>query len=163
MRIPSDVHKLKAFLIDFIFHLIVRYDERILSAIWTSLIFQSYLCECTLIHLCSLYKRGGSSLRHTLGIWCAERNLISTELMHAIFFSLRQKPEVSCFPILTCLYTYHIYIQLVMYLFRSRDNYFENLENTTVLTCKMFTSSFHQWPKKVTCLGSQLCSLIGIE
>ena len=31
----------------------------------------------------------------------------------------------------------------VKYLFSGRDDYFENLRETTVLACEMFTSGFH--------------------
>ena len=53
---------------------------------------------------------------------------------------------------------YHIYI--VEYLFTSRDDYFENLRNTTVLAYEMFTSGCRPWLKNVACLISLLLILI---
>ena len=47
---------------------------------------------------------------------------------------------------------YHIYI--FKHLFTSRDDYFENLRETTVLACEMFTSSCRPWLKNVACLSS---------
>ena len=47
---------------------------------------------------------------------------------------------------------YQIYI--VEYLFTSRDNYFENLRETAVLACEMFTSGCRLWLKNVACLSS---------
>ena len=49
---------------------------------------------------------------------------------------------------------YHIYI--FKYLFTSRDDYFENLRETTVLACEMFTSGCRPWLKNVACLSSLL-------
>ena len=49
---------------------------------------------------------------------------------------------------------YHIYI--VKYLFTSRDDYFENLSNTPVVACEMFTSGCRPWLKNVACLSSLL-------
>ena len=51
---------------------------------------------------------------------------------------------------------YHIYI--VKYLFTSSDNYFENLRNTPVLACEMFTSDCRPWLKSVACLRSPINS-----
>ena len=47
---------------------------------------------------------------------------------------------------------YHIYI--FKYLFTSRDDYFENLRETTALACEMFTSGCRPWLKNVACLSS---------
>ena len=47
---------------------------------------------------------------------------------------------------------YHIYI--LKYLFTSRDDYFENLRETTVLACEMFTSGCRPWLKNVAYLSS---------
>ena len=44
---------------------------------------------------------------------------------------------------------YHIYI--FKSLCASRDDYFENLGETNVLSCKMFTSSCRPWLKNVAC------------
>ena len=52
---------------------------------------------------------------------------------------------------------YHIYI--VKYLFTSRDDYFENLRNTTVLAYEMFTSGCRPWLKNVACLSSLFSAL----
>ena len=40
------------------------------------------------------------------------------------------------------------------YLFTSRDNYFGNLGETTVLACMIFTFSVCPWFKNITCLSS---------
>ena len=47
---------------------------------------------------------------------------------------------------------YHIYI--FKSLFTSTDDYFENLGETNVLACKMFTSGYRPWLKNVACLSS---------
>ena len=49
---------------------------------------------------------------------------------------------------------YHIYI--FKSLCASRDDYFENLGETNVLACKMFTSGCRSWLKNVACLSSLL-------
>ena len=51
---------------------------------------------------------------------------------------------------------YHIYI--FKFLCASRDDYFENLGETFVLACKMFTSGCRPWLKNVACLISSLIS-----
>ena len=47
-------------------------------------------------------------------------------------------------------------IYIVKYLFISRDDYFENLRNTTVLAYEMFTCGCRPWLKNVACLSSLL-------
>ena len=47
---------------------------------------------------------------------------------------------------------YHIYI--FKFVCASRDDYFGNLGETNVLTCKVFTSSCRPWLKHVACLSS---------
>ena len=49
---------------------------------------------------------------------------------------------------------YHIYI--FKSLCASKDDYFENLGETNVLACKMFTSGCRPWLKNVACLRRQL-------
>ena len=39
-------------------------------------------------------------------------------------------------------------------LFSGSDDYFENLRETSVLACEMFTSGFHPRLKNVACLSS---------
>lgn len=41
----------------------------------------------------------------------------------------------------------HDHIYIVNYLFTTRDDYFENQEETTVLACEMFNSGFRPWLK----------------
>jgi len=56
-----------------------------------------------------------------------------------------------CTVFLFCLSShYHIYI--FKSLCPSRDDYFENLRETNVLACKMFTSSCRPWLKNIACL-----------
>ena len=52
---------------------------------------------------------------------------------------------------------YHIYIFKALSLCASRDDHFENLGETNVLACKMFTS--RPWLKNVACLSSLLVSI----
>ena len=47
---------------------------------------------------------------------------------------------------------YHIYI--VKCLFSCRDDWFENLGETTVKACEMFTSGRRRWLKNAACLSS---------
>ena len=54
---------------------------------------------------------------------------------------------------------YHIYI--FKSLCTSRDDYFENLGETNVLACKMFTSGCHPWLKDVACLSSLVAAVVG--
>ena len=51
---------------------------------------------------------------------------------------------------------YHIYI--FKSLFSCRDDYFENLRETTVLACEMFTFGCRSWLKNVACLSSMFTS-----
>ena len=53
---------------------------------------------------------------------------------------------------------YHIYI--FKFLCASRDDYFENLGETFVLACKVFTSGCRPWLKNVACLSFLLSRLV---
>ena len=48
----------------------------------------------------------------------------------------------------------HYHINVVKSLFASRYDQFENLRETTVLACEMFTSGVRPWLKNVACLSS---------
>ena len=48
----------------------------------------------------------------------------------------------------------HYYTYIVKYLFTSRHDYFQNLRETTVLACEMFTSACRPWLENVACLSS---------
>ena len=48
----------------------------------------------------------------------------------------------------------HCHIYIVKHLFTNRDNCFENLRETTVQACEMFTSGCRPWLKNVACLSS---------
>ena len=63
------------------------------------------------------------------------------ELKHATFLTHRRQREVS-------------WIYTVGYLFTGRDDYFENVRETTVLASEMFAYAFHLWLKKVAYLSS---------
>ena len=56
---------------------------------------------------------------------------------------------------------YHIYI--FKSLCASRDDYFENLGETNVLACKMFTSGCRPWLKNVACLSSLLSTTVFLQ
>ena len=78
------------------------------------------------------------------------------ELKHATFLSHRRTPEVYCFPILLVFTLPHLYFKSLC---ASRDDYFENLGETNVLACKMFTSGCRPWLKNVACLSSLIKNL----
>ena len=48
----------------------------------------------------------------------------------------------------------HYHINVVKSLFTSRYDQFENLRETTVLACEMFTSGRRPWFKSIACLSS---------
>ena len=55
--------------------------------------------------------------------------------------------------------SWHYHIYFFKSLCASRDDYFENLGETNVLACKMFTSGCRPWLKNVACLSSLLRDL----
>ena len=55
----------------------------------------------------------------------------------------------------------HYPIYIVKFLFTSRDHSFENMVDTTVLACEMFTSGCRPWLKNVACLSSLIGPLVG--
>ena len=68
----------------------------------------------------------------------------------ATFLSHGRQLQVSDFP--TYLSSQcHIY--LVQYLFNNRDDWFENLGETTVLSCERLLSGFRSWLKSVASLN----------
>jgi len=77
------------------------------------------------------------------------------EPKHATFLSHRPTPGVCCFPILLVFTLPHLYFKSLC----TRDDYFENLGETNVLACKMFTSSCRPWLQNIACLSSQLLLL----
>ena len=85
---------------------------------------------------------------------------VNREFKHAAFLSHGGQPEVRCFRINLSL-DYLIYI--VKYLFTSRDDYFENLRNTPVLACEVFTSGCRPWLKNVACLSSLIAWMVREE
>ena len=48
----------------------------------------------------------------------------------------------------------HFHINVAKSVFTSRYDQFENLRETTVLACEMFTSGCRPWLKNVACLSS---------
>ena len=60
------------------------------------------------------------------------------------------------------IFSSHYYIDVVKSLFTSRYNQFENLRETTVLACEMFTSGCRPWLKNVAfaCLSSLIKPLL---
>ena len=50
----------------------------------------------------------------------------------------------------------HFHINVAKSVFTSRYDQFENLRETTVLACEMFTSGWSPWLKNVACLRSLL-------
>ena len=50
----------------------------------------------------------------------------------------------------------HFHINVAKSVFISRYDQFENLRETTVLACEMFTSGCRPWLKNVACLSSLL-------
>ena len=76
--------------------------------------------------------------------------VFSRELKQETFLSQGQRLEVNCFPNLST----HFHIYVVKYLFTSRDDKSENLVETTVLACELFTSGSHSWLKIVPCPSS---------
>ena len=73
------------------------------------------------------------------------------ELKHATFLSHGPTLEVYCFPSLLVFTLPYLYFKSIC---ASRDDYFENLGETNVLACKMFTSGCRPWLKNVACLSS---------
>ena len=86
------------------------------------------------------------------------RAVVSAELLrslikHATF--LIHGRQRKCLVFLFNLSLYH-HIYILKSLFSSRDDLLENLAETTVLACEMFTSGCRPWLKNLACLSSLL-------
>ena len=74
-------------------------------------------------------------------LWLSRTSRSIWEMKHATFFSHGRQPEVSFFSLFTFVHT------TIIVWVKKRDDYFGNLEETTVLACEMFTSGFRPWLK----------------